>query len=179
MELYICVFQIWKRTDIFKSFLLKSFCMYSIMVHFFSMRIFFCICILDHCSYTFILKEKKLKVMPFRPVLLLLFSECYPGFKVLIGATPNKSVCCVAGRYPRREEPEKEASAFSLGKKVLSRGRLRSFLLCLRNLRISFTYPDLYLVLENLFVFSKDINDSLRDSFNSQALPVYALMVCI
>lgn len=41
MELYICVFQIWKRTDIFKSFLLKSFCMYSIMVRFFSMRIFF------------------------------------------------------------------------------------------------------------------------------------------
>lgn len=34
MELYICVFQIWKRTDIFKSFLLKSFCMYSIMVLF-------------------------------------------------------------------------------------------------------------------------------------------------
>lgn len=34
-ELYICVFQIWKRTDIFKSFLLNGFCMYSIMVLFF------------------------------------------------------------------------------------------------------------------------------------------------
>lgn len=73
-ELYICVFQIWKRTDIFKSFLLNSFCMYSIMVLFFflSMRTFFCICTLDHCSYTFILKGRKiLKVMLIRLVLLL------------------------------------------------------------------------------------------------------------
>lgn len=40
-ELYICVFQIWKRTDIFKSFLLNSFCMYSIMVLFFKYETFF------------------------------------------------------------------------------------------------------------------------------------------
>jgi hypothetical protein len=34
-ELSGCVFQIQRRTDIFKSFLLDSFCMYSIMVQFF------------------------------------------------------------------------------------------------------------------------------------------------
>lgn len=34
--------------------------------------------------------------MPIRLVLLLLFSKFYPGFKVLIDATPNKSASCVA-----------------------------------------------------------------------------------
>lgn len=36
--------------------------------------------------------------------------------------------------------------------------------------------PRVVSVFENLFVFSKEINDSLQDSFKYQALPVYALM---
>lgn len=39
--------------------------------------------------------------------------------------------------------------------------------------------PDLNLVFENPFVFSKEIIDSLQDSFKYPALPVYALMVCV
>ena len=49
---------------------------------FFSMRTFFCICTLDHCSYTFILKgEKILKVMPIRLVLLLCSANSTRGLK--------------------------------------------------------------------------------------------------
>lgn len=36
--------------------------------------------------------------------------------------------------------------------------------------------PELYLVFENLLVFSKERHDSLQDSFKYKALPVYALM---
>lgn len=59
-ELYIRVFQIQRRTNIFKSFLLNSFCMYSIMVHFFSMRTFFVFVHWTAVVLLFILKEKSL-----------------------------------------------------------------------------------------------------------------------
>lgn len=108
--------------------------MYSIMElflffsFFFSIEnFFFCTCTLDHCSYTFILKGKILRQCLLGYVITL-FSIFYPGFNVLIDATPNKSASRGAGiKYMR-----KRRNQFSVLESH-SRSRFRS-LLNLRNL---------------------------------------------